>query len=60
MFVSLLCLLLGHKYAIVRRYSATQRRVCCERCGNQWAMNDEVQGLLTWDGEFAELYKDNT
>lgn len=52
------CRLLGHKYKVVRNYTPAERRICCTRCGEQFAMNDRVQTLLPWDSDFAEMYGD--
>lgn len=54
-----LCLLFGgHKYRIVQHFSGIARRVKCDRCKGDWAMNDQVCAFLPWDTEFEQLYRD--
>jgi hypothetical protein len=56
--IALRCLLSGHQYFVVRRFSLTMRLVACRRCGQQWGMNDTVQALVPWDGELEELARE--
>lgn len=50
----LLCLILGHRYFLIERYSSTTRKVGCHRCGTAWGMSDTAQALVEWDGELEE------
>lgn len=50
------CLLCGHNYRVVQRFSETVRRVKCDCCGGDWGMNDNVRILLAWDSELEELH----
>ena len=52
----LLCFLFGHKYFIIKRFSPVARKVGCDRCLKEWAMQDTYQAFLEWDGDFDELY----
>jgi hypothetical protein len=51
-----LCLLFGHKYVATIIFSSHARKIRCKCCMKAWAMNDDVQILLPWDSELAELY----
>lgn len=53
-----LCFFFGHKYFVVQKLSPVARRMCCKRCSESFAMNDEVKSLLPWDSEFHKLYAD--
>ena len=50
------CALFGHKLRIVKRYSATERKVYCCRCHGLFGMHDGVQAFVDWDGQLAELH----
>ena len=52
----LLCLVLGHRYYVVREFNYAERKMGCRRCSRFWAMNDRVHALVPWSGEFEELY----
>jgi hypothetical protein len=54
----LTCLLLGHRYYVVQEFSLRQRRIFCERCRIDLAMNDSVKVVVDWDSEFAQMYRD--
>jgi hypothetical protein len=54
---SVACVIFGHNYRVLRRMTATQRKVGCARCKETWAMCDETRSLVAWDGVFEEMYK---
>ena len=51
------CVIFGHNYRVLRRMTATQRKVGCARCKETWAMCDETRSLVEWDGVFEEMYE---
>jgi hypothetical protein len=54
MMKKLLCLLLGHRYFVIERFSSTTRKVGCHRCGQAWGMHDDMRAFLPWDAELEE------
>jgi len=55
----LMCMVLGHKYQIVERFTPAMRHIKCTRCGEHWGMNDDVRALVPWDEELEELGRDS-
>lgn len=53
-----LCLILKHRFRVVQEFGRESRRIKCERCGGDWAMNDYVRAFVPWDGNFEQLYRD--
>ncbi len=53
-----ICWIIGHNYRTRQVFSPESRRVCCPRCGGDWAMNDRVRVLVPWSGEFEQFYRD--
>lgn len=53
----LLCFFFGHKYKVVQELSPQSRRVCCTRCKNSFAMNDDTMTLVDWDASFHRMYE---
>lgn len=53
----ILCVLIGHKYRVVQRFSPDVRRVKCDRCGSDWGMNDRVRVLVNWDEDLEEMHQ---
>lgn len=51
------CWLVGHRYYVHQRFSAWSRRVCCDHCGGDWGMNDDVRAIIPWSDELEELYR---
>ena len=51
------CLFFGHKYVLTQNLSEQSRRVACIRCGQMFAMNDDVRAVVPWDSEFHRLYE---
>lgn len=51
------CWLSGHDYYVLQRFSSYSRRVCCDRCGGDWAMNDEVRAIIPWSKEIEDIYR---
>ncbi len=49
-----LCWLIGHRYVVLKKYSATIRKVGCRRCKRTWGMSDDARALLPWDDELKE------
>lgn len=54
-----LCWVMGHQYRILRTFTPVSRQVGCRRCGQRWAMHDEVRALVEWSGEFEQMYRDH-
>lgn len=54
------CFIFGHNFYVHRKINATNRRVKCNICKSDWAMNDDTKTLLKWDSDFEELYKDQS
>ncbi len=50
------CRIAGHKYRVLQTFSLDTRRVGCNRCAGDWAMNDRLQVLVKWDSSFARIY----
>ena len=57
MLARLYCWVFGHRMEVWQHFSHYSRRVICERCGGDWAMNDEVRAIVPWSGEFAQMYE---
>jgi predicted nucleic acid-binding Zn ribbon protein len=55
----LICWVVGHRYRVKQVFSADSRRVCCDRCGGDWAMNDRVRVIVPWSAEFEQFYREN-
>ena len=53
----LICKLMNHSLEVVKTFDYTSRCCHCKRCGQYFAMNDNVKAFLPWDGEFSALYK---
>lgn len=51
------CWIFGHDFYVLQKFSQHSRRVCCDRCGGDWAMNDNVRAIVPWSGEFEEMYR---
>jgi len=51
------CWLMGHRLIVWQEFSSYARRIKCEHCGGDWAMNDKERAFLPWDASFAELYE---
>jgi len=52
-----LCFFFGHRYWVAQELTAWSRRLCCKRCGQMFAMNDDCKALVPWDAEFHRLYE---
>ena len=53
-----ICIVLGHKYTIVKKYTPTIRKLKCKRCGRYFGMNDDVQCIVPWDNELEDTHRD--
>lgn len=51
------CLLFGHSYRVHQAFTPYSRRVVCDCCRGDWAMNDNVGVIVRWNGSFEELYR---
>lgn len=56
-FNRLVCWALGHQYRTQQEFSPETRRIVCGRCDGDWAMNDRVNIIVPWNGEFADFYE---
>ena len=54
---SFFCFFFGHKYCLAQNLNSYSRRVCCTRCSQSFAMNDDVNILIEWDSDFHRLYE---
>jgi 3'-phosphoadenosine 5'-phosphosulfate sulfotransferase (PAPS reductase)/FAD synthetase len=52
------CIIMGHNYYAIQKFSKTERRVGCHNCTSEWGMNDRTSSLVDWDGELEEMYED--
>jgi len=52
-----ICIVLGHRYTIVKKYTPTIRKLKCKRCGRYFGMNDDVQCIVPWDAELEEAHR---
>ena len=53
----LICFLFSHKYFLAQKLTEHSRRVCCHRCSQSFAMNDDVRAVIDWDAELHRLYQ---
>lgn len=51
------CLLWGHRFFVKQEFGPVARRVQCERCDGDWAMNDEIRAFVPWDDDFVRMYE---
>lgn len=56
-FKKLRCMVMGHEYRVAQTFSVTSRRVVCDCCQGDWAMNDSVRAIIPWSGELEEMYR---
>lgn len=52
-----LCKILGHKYAIEKKYKFNCQKLTCTRCNSKFAINHNVEIILPWDKEFEALHE---
>jgi hypothetical protein len=52
----LVCLLLGHKYYLVRVLTDNGKLIGCKRCGKFYGVNDDVRAILPFDEDLCNLY----
>lgn len=55
----LCCAVAGHRYTVVQHFTPHSRRVCCPRCGGDWAMNDDARSFVPWSKEFEDFYREH-
>jgi hypothetical protein len=53
----LLCWFLGHRSYVVQEFTEHSRRIACERCKGDWAMNDSLRAVVPWCRELESLYQ---
>lgn len=53
----LICMFFGHKYTLAQKLTPHSRRICCTRCRQSFAMNDDVRVVIEWDAEFHRMYE---
>lgn len=51
------CAVFGHQYRAHQTFTSYSRRVVCDHCGGDWAMNDDVRAILPWSKDFEEMYR---
>lgn len=59
MFKRLICWFTGHRYRVTQVFSEDTRRVGCDRCNGDWAMNDREHVIAPWSDEFTRFYIEN-
>jgi hypothetical protein len=50
------CWLDGHRFREHQRFSPYSCRVVCDKCGGDWAMNDDARVACEWSSEFDKFY----
>lgn len=58
LLLKLKCWIVGHETRVHQAFSRDIRRVVCDCCGGDWAMNDRVRIITPWSGEFARFYEE--
>lgn len=53
----LFCAISGHETRVHQAFTPETRRIVCDRCGGDWAMNDRERIVVPWSGEFAQFYE---
>lgn len=53
----LICFFFGHKYTLAQNLTKHSRRICCTRCRQSFAMNDDVRVVIEWSAEFHRMYE---
>jgi hypothetical protein len=43
---------------VIKNFTSYSRKVYCTNCKKYYAMNDDVQGFLPWDSDFARFYRE--
>ena len=56
MLERLKCLLLGHKFRVLRRMNPGARQVGCDRCRERWGMHDTTRAFVPWDDQLEATY----
>lgn len=56
MLKRIICRIIGHKYRLLRRFSAVERKISCDRCGRTWGMHDTARALVPWDSDLDALH----
>lgn len=51
-----LCYMFGHDYHVHQEFTSYSRRVVCDKCGGDWAINDDLRVVCDWNGQFHDLY----
>jgi hypothetical protein len=47
-----------HKLRVMENLSENCQRICCKRCGRQYAINHDVRVVLPWDNELEQFYRE--
>lgn len=58
LWIKLNCLFRFHDIRVVQELSPMARKCFCRRCGGYFAMNDEFQAFIRWDGDLEHLYSE--
>lgn len=53
----LICFFFGHRYTLAQKLTPQSRRICCTRCRQSFAMNDDVRAVVDWDADFHRMYE---
>ena len=48
---------MGHKYVVLRVFSAGSRQVGCTRCNRKWGMHDDTRSFVDWDADLEQMYR---
>ena len=55
----LMCMIRGHRYALIKRVCSGNRHIGCSRCGRTWSAHTETKSILEMDWELDDMYLDN-
>lgn len=58
LFARFNCWVFGHEYRVHQKFSPWSRRVVCDCCDGDWAMNDNVRIMTPWTSDFASFYEE--
>lgn len=51
------CWITGHDYYVLQEFKPWSRRICCDRCGGDWGMNDDCRVVIPWSKELERMYE---
>jgi hypothetical protein len=51
------CWLFGHRMYVWQNFTKADRRVVCDLCGGDWAMNDTYEAFVPWDEDCEKMHR---